>query len=53
MTITNNRIKFEPLYNNIKNYDMALPGGVLAYTFVNNANITEEDKQLVRAAFTE
>ena len=52
MTINNNRIKLEPLHNNIKNYDMVLPG-VLSNKFVNNANITEEDKQLVHTTFTE
>ena len=32
-------IEFEKLYTKIKNFDMALPDGVLAYRFLNNANI--------------
>ena len=32
---------------------MALPEAVLAYKFLNNANITEQHKQLVRATLSE
>ena len=53
MTINNYIIEFERLYHKIKNYDMGLPDGVLAYKFLNNANISEHHKQLVRATLSE
>ena len=53
MTIKNSIIEFERLYHKIKNYDMGLPDGVLAYKFLNNANISEHHKQLVRATLSE
>ena len=42
-------IEFERLYNRLKNYKMTLPDGVLAYRFINSANISEQHKQLIRA----
>ena len=39
MTIGDYIIEFEKLYTKIKNFDMALPDGVLAYHFLNSANI--------------
>ena len=53
MTINNYIVEFECFYHKIKNYDMGLPGGVLAYKFLNNANISEHHKQLVRATLSE
>ena len=41
MTINNYVIEFEHLYHKIKNYDMGLPDGVLAYQFLNHANMSE------------
>ena len=41
MTINNSVIEFEQLYHKLKNYGMGLPGGVLAYQFLNNANMSE------------
>ena len=48
MSISNYIIEFQRLYNKIENFNMALPDGVL-----NNANISEEHKQLARATLTE
>ena len=45
-------IEFERLYNKIKNQEMTLPEGVLAYRFLNGSNISENHKQLVRATLT-
>ena len=53
MTIKNSIIEFERLYHKMRNYDMGLPDGVLAYKFLNNANISEHHKQLVRATLNE
>ena len=33
MSISNYIIEFECLYNKIKNFNMALPAGILAYKF--------------------
>ena len=53
MTISNYIIKFECLDNKIKNFNMTLADGLLAYKFLNNANISEQHKQLVGATVTE
>ena len=53
MIISNYIIKFECLDNKIKNFNMTLPDGLLAYKFLNNANISEQHKQLVGATVTE
>ena len=47
VNIRNYIIKFERLYNKIKNFNMALPDGVLAYKCLSNANISEQHNQLV------
>ena len=49
MNIVDYLNEFERLYNQIKQYDMELPTGVLAYRVLKNANITHEKQQLVRA----
>ena len=46
-------MEFERLYHEIKNYDMGLPDGALAYKFLNNANISEHYQQLVRATISD
>ena len=48
MSISNYIIEFQRLYKKIENFNMALPDSVL-----NNANISEEHKQLARATLTE
>ena len=53
MTINNYIVEFEHLYHKIKNYDMGLPDGMLAYQFLNNASISEHYKQLVWATLSE
>ena len=53
MNISNYIIKFECLYNKIKNFNMGLPDGAVAYKFLNNATISEQHKQSVCAALTE
>ena len=53
MIISNYIIKFECLDNKIKNFNMTLPDGLLACKFLNNANISEQHKQLVGATVTE
>ena len=49
MTIVDHINEFERLNNKIRQFDMVLPTGVLAYKVLNNANISLEKKQLVRA----
>ena len=48
MSISNYIIEFECLYNKIKNFNMALPAGILPYKFLNNANISKQHEELVR-----
>ena len=49
MTIVDYINEFECLNNKIHQFDMVLPTGVLAYRVLNNANISSEKKQLIRA----
>ena len=49
MTIVDYINEFERLNNKIRQFDMVLPTGVLAYKVLNNANISSEKKQLIRA----
>ena len=49
MTILDYINEFERLNNKICQFDMVLPTGVLAYKVLNNANISSEKKQLIRA----
>ena len=51
MTINNYIREFKCL--KIKNCDMGLPDGMLAYKFLDNANISEHRKQLVWATLSE
>ena len=53
ITMSEYTIEFERRYNKTKNYGMELPEGVLAYRYLNGANISEAHKQLVRATLTE
>ena len=53
VNISNYIIEFEHLYNKIKNFDVALPDGILAYKFLNNANISKQCEQLVCATVFE
>ena len=48
MTLVDYINEFKCLNNKIRQFDMALPTGVLAYKVLNNANIFSE-KQLIRA----
>ena len=41
--------KFERLNNQIKDFDMELPTGVLAYEVLKNANISNQKQQLIQA----
>ena len=53
-SISNYIIKFERLYNKIKNFNMALPDVITRpYKFLNYASISEQHKQLVHATLTE
>ena len=49
MAIADFVVEFERLYNKAKAHDMVLPDGILAYKFLNNANISESHEKLVRA----
>lgn len=49
MTIADYVIKFEQLYFKAKSFDMAILDGVLAYRLLNSANLTKDQKQLVKA----
>ena len=53
MTVSDNIIEFERLYNKAKQHKMELPDGILAYRFLNSANISSHNKQLVRATLPE
>ena len=48
MPIADFVVEFERLYNKAKAYDMVLPDGILAYEFLNNANISDSYKKLIR-----
>ena len=49
MTIVDYINEFERSNNKIRQFEMVLPTGVLAYKVLNNANISSEKKQLIRA----
>ena len=53
VNISNYIIGFEHLYSKIKNFDVALPDGILAYKLLNNANISRQCEQLVCATVFE
>lgn len=46
-------VKFEQLYNKIKDHQMVLPDGVLAYRVLNSANLSNEQMTLCRATMTD
>ena len=48
MSISEYVIKFEQLYFKAKPFHMEILDGVLAYRLVNSANLTNEQKQLVK-----
>lgn len=49
MSITDYIITFERLYHKSKSYKMEIQDGVLAYRLLNSANLSETNKQLVKA----
>ena len=49
MNMSDYFIKFEQLYFNAKSFDMEILEGVLAYRLLNSANLTNEQKQLVKS----
>ncbi|XP_066911985.1 uncharacterized protein [Clytia hemisphaerica] len=53
MPIADFVVEFERLYNKAKAYEMILPDGILAYEFLNNANISDSHEKLIRATMTE
>ena len=53
MTVSDNIIEFEHLYNKAKQHKMELPNGVVACCFLNGANISSHHKQLVKATLPE
>lgn len=46
-------IQFERLYNKAKSFKMEIHDGVLAYRLLNNANLSDTHKQLIRATVSE
>ena len=46
-------VKFEQLYTKIKDHQMILPDGVLAYRVLNSANLTTDQMTLCRATMTD
>ena len=46
-------VKFEQLYTKIKDHEMELPDGVLAYRVLNSANLTNEQMTLCRATMVD
>ena len=53
MSITEYINEFEKLHHKIKEYDMGLPSGVLAYKFLKQARLSESHEQLARATVSE
>ena len=49
MSISDYVIKFEQLYFKAKSFYMEILDGVLTYRLFNSANLTNEQKQLVKA----
>ena len=45
--------KFERLYSKAKVYEMVLPEGILAYKFLNNANLSDTRDKLIRTTMAE
>ena len=52
MSISDYVIKFEQLYFKAKSFRMEIHDGVLAYRLLNSANLTLEQKQLVKATIS-
>ena len=52
MNINDYVVKFEALHRNAKAHKMDIHDGVLAYRLLNNANLSEDKKQLVKATLT-
>ena len=53
MNINDYVLKFESLYHQAKSHKMEILDGVLAYRLLNNANLSHEEMQLVKATITE
>ena len=53
VSIADFTVEFERLYNKAKNYEMFLPDSILAYKFLTNASLSENNLQLVKATFSE
>ena len=53
MTMKDYLLKFEQLYTKIKDHQMILPDGVLAYRVLNSANLSNEQMTLCRATMTD
>ena len=49
MSISDYVIKFEQLYFKVESFHMEILDGFLAYRLLNRANLTNEQKQLVKA----
>ena len=49
MSISDYVIKFEQLYFKAKSFHMEILDGILTYRLLNSANLTNEQKQLVKA----
>ena len=45
--------EFERLHHKIKEYDMALPDGILTYKLLKQAGLSETHEQLIRATITD
>ena len=53
MSMKDYLVKFEQLYTKIKDHQMILPDGVLAYRVLNSANLNNDQMTLCRATMTE
>ena len=53
MSVGDYIIEFEKLYPKIKNFDIAIPDGVLSFRFLSSANISNHHKELARATLSE
>ena len=49
MNINDYVIEFERLYAKCKSFDLVLPDGILAYRFLESANVSNQHKEIVRA----
>ena len=53
MSIADNIVEFERLYNKAKAYDMILLYDIIVYKIINNTKISDSHEKLVRATMVD